>query len=457
MYVNQVFEEKQNGEKKIRILLFLLIALSLLACQNETSESKESAFVSSFRPDVFVSDTLSKYLSNEKVTNLTFDATTSPVARATGDETLSVVANFTGYEYDGKYTVDGKLNYTLPVANGEIQGYSVSSDQNDVPKIKEGEAENEIPFAVSMSEDELLPAYGTVTSDGSSVSVEGEAFPPLPGNNVSFQIGDETFTPDDLVVEEPYTKNMIAEDLYSMTLAQGPLSKLIMNNATPDESGNISYTLPGKGNTFSQTGGNSGKFTATTNLEIKSPTHFTTQIGDATYSVNTSGTVSLNTSVYVDMDAQSSQIISYSGEYNDFIASIIITENGKSTYLQSKPLNGTFGMTSQEIGIGSHTYKGSEVYDLSALNVASNFNLYISEVDEAGDVNLNYPQYQLTGKLTSGNFKGSLTIMNNHYPFDISFDESTDEITRMTFDGITFDEEAIKYLNANAKIYADLM
>ena len=439
MYVNQVFEEKQNGEK-IRIFLFLLIALSLLACQNETSESKESAFVSSFRPDVFVSDTLSKYLSNEKVTNLTFDATTSPVARATGDETLSVVANFTGYEYDGKYTVDGKLNYTLPVANGEIQGYSVSSDQNDVPKIKEGEAEDKITFVVSMSEDELLPAYGTVTSDGSSVSVEGEAFPPLPGNNVSFQIGDETFTPDDLVVEEPYTKNMIAEDLYSMTLAQGPLSKLIMNNATPDESGNISYTLPGEGNTFSQTGGNSGKFTATTNLEIKSPTHFTTQIGDATYSVNTSGTVSLNTSVYVDMDAQSSQIISYSGEYNDFIASIIITENGKSTYLQSKPLNGTF-----------------EVYDLSALNVASNFNLYISEADEAGDVNLNYPQYQLTGKLTSGNFKGSLTIMNNYYPFDISFDESTDEITRMTFDGITFDEEAIKYLNANAKIYADLM
>ena len=138
MYVNQVFEQKQNGEKKIRIFLFLLIALSLLACQNETSERKESAFASSFRPDVFVSDTLSKYLSNEKVTNLTFDATTSPVARATGDETLSVVANFTGYEYDGKYTVDGKLNYTLPVANGEIQGYSVSSDQNDVPKIKEG-------------------------------------------------------------------------------------------------------------------------------------------------------------------------------------------------------------------------------------------------------------------------------------------------------------------------------
>ena len=200
------------------------------------------------------------------------------------------------------------------------------------------------------------------------------------------------------------------------------------------------------------------KFTATTNLEIKSPTHFTTQIGDATYSVNTSGTVSLNTSVYVDMDAQSSQIISYSGEYNDFIASIIITENGKSTYLQSKPLNGTFGMTSQEIGIGSHTYKGSEVYDLSALNVASNFNLYISEVDENGDVDMSYPQYyQLTGKLTTGNFKGSLTIMNNHYPFDIYFDESTDEITRMTFDGTSFDEEAIKYLNANAKIYADLM
>ena len=49
-------------------------------------------------------------------------------------------------------------------------------------------------------------------------------------------------------------------------------------------------------------------------------------------------------------------------------------------------------------------------------------------------------------------------LLESIYPIRIiTKDESTDEITRMTFDGITFDEEAIKYLNANAKIYADLM
>ena len=422
---------------------------------------------------MLISETLGKFLSGESSENLEFTenytADTSETRASDVTGIISVTASFSGYEYQAKYQISGNLDYTLPVEDGVIQGYRVENSEESLKVSSDGFTEPK-ELSISMNESELAPAYGSVEiSETGDVAVTGEAFPIMSGMDASFVIGKDSFTPEDLVGEEPYAKDQMAEDLYSMSLANGTISSMILKNAKPDENNNIDYQLPGEGNSYKMittTEGNS--MTNEVELRMASPSYFTIVNEGITYSVHTTGSAGIKSKVYIpDINSQNGagMQMTATGEYDDFLVSVIMSDGKNTEYLPAKTLNGSLdmpNMASASITIGNHTYSGDDYLELTALNMAANYALMLDDyADNDGNVSIppetvgdEYP-FRITGSYKDGTFTGNMVYMSKTYALQIGIEN--DQLTSMKFGETVFSDEAVKYLNANNRIYSDFM
>ena len=130
-------------KKKWIIASIAIICIICISCtDNSSTKKEEQSFVSEFRPDLLISETLGKFLSGESSENLEFTenytADTSETRASDVTGIISVTASFSGYEYQAKYQISGNLDYTLPVEDGVIQGYRVENSEESLKVSSDG-------------------------------------------------------------------------------------------------------------------------------------------------------------------------------------------------------------------------------------------------------------------------------------------------------------------------------
>ena len=160
----------------LNIMTVAAVLALILSCSPDPGSSAGDQLMKDFQPGEFIAEGLTAYLSGRSSATLTFydsyaegTATASAAARAVGSGTLIVDATYTEHPYHN-YIVNGTFVYELPVEDGVIQGYRVNSDKENGPTITDTASEDAAPisFAVTMGEDALGPAYGKVSTSGTT-------------------------------------------------------------------------------------------------------------------------------------------------------------------------------------------------------------------------------------------------------------------------------------------------
>lgn len=443
--------------KTIRMLITFTIIAMLFSCSPNPGSSAGGELMKDFQPETFIAEGLTAYLSGRNVTRLTFsdsfsESTAKAVSRAAGTGILKVNAIYNEYSY-GNFIVSGTFVYELPVEGGVIQGYRVNSDSENTPTITDTTVETATPtsFIVKMGSSSLAPAYGTISTSGTSVtSKSGTAAAILPGTDAVFTVGNDSVDVDDIPTE-PYTKDQMPADYLEIAKANTPLTLLI--NAKMKETGATSMDL-GNGNTVSMEIIDESTQSSKTEISITSPMHFNVSLNGRTYAVHTQGSLKATATSYGTQ-------VSASMEFKDFSSSIIL-ENSAGT-IQTKKISGTYGATmtgiSANLTIGNHKYNSADFQEIMALNML-NTTLFMwgySEIDAEG----NYANYlgaepettpiNVTGKFdaTTNILEGTLNYLGA-YPFTakISISGSGQSasaiIESLTFNGYTYSDSALK-------------
>lgn len=417
--------------------------------------------ISDFDANGFAAEGISEYFMNPAGTDeVSFDALYSAERSSDDNGTLSVAADFSDYPYDD-YTVTGKFIYTVPVENGKILGYRIEVADGSTPVFADGSG-SETSFSVSMDESSLAPAGGDYDAATGTVS-GGIAAPMLSGTKASFTIGNESFSIADISPEEaPYSRNMLAEDLYSMMLANGPLSayargKLMDQMTSPSDSYSVDL---GNGNIYSMSFDEQTK-TGIASMRIINPMDFLAEdSGGNTFSVHTAGSVIVETES-TETKATGSVVC------NDFVSTIIMTSNGDPEVIQSKKISGTYtldiygsAIVDGSITIGNHAYAGNEYRELLGLYalemVVSQFwgfseigtdGTYTNTLGASDD-----PMIYIEGNYddSTGVLDADIILFGERIPFRASVDISggTGTFRALAYDGIVFSDDEIGYINA---------
>ena len=445
--------------KMIKPAIAIVLAAMLISCSEGTSGSSDQKALTEFRPDIFLAEGLNQYLSGaENTTEVSFadeyigNTETSSSTVRTGDNkgTITVSATFDEYEY-GDYLVSGTFTYELPISGSAIEGYNVTTAE--AAEIVDTRNDSTINLSVSMASEAVAPAFGKVTITDDITTANGIAEPMLPGTEATFSTDVGNITPADIEASIPYTKNEMASDIYSVYLANGPLTQAIFALVADQGQPPYDIALPGDGNRFTANLGSPTDYNV--NLTLSSPTHFIAYGNGITYSVHTTGAVDLSAT------AAESTI-----EYDNFAASVIISENGTEKAVQSKTIDGTYSGTSMIDGslrIGNHTYSGDGLRELNGLNIATMYIYYwnYAEIGEdgsffndlgAGDYMPQAPSVSGTYDATTGILKGTLSYSGT-YPIEAEVNIiGTGDTARATlesfiYNGTTFDAEAVATLN----------
>ena len=446
--------------KTIRMLTALTIIALLFSCSPDPGSSAGGELIKDFQPETFIADGLSAYLSGRNKKGLTFsdsfsENTAKAVSKSAGTGILTVNAVYDEYPYEN-FIVNGTFVYELPVESGIIQGYRVNSDKTDTPTIssKANTAAEPTPFAVTMGNDALAPAYGTVSTTGMSVtSKSGAAAAILPGTDAVFTVGGDKVTIDD-VLYEPYTKDQMPADYLEIMKVNTPLTLLL--SAKMKETGTTSIDL-GNGNTFSLEIIDENAPASKTEISITSPMHFNVSLNGKTYAVHTMGSLKAAAT-------SSGTQVSASMEFKNFSSSMTVISGSSAETIQTKKISGTYGTTammdiSADLTIGNHKYNSADFQEIMALNMlCTNLSMWgFSEIDAEG----NYENYlgstpeaapiYITGKfdVATNTLEGTLNGIGT-YPFTAkvsisgSGQSASAAIESLTFNGYTYSDEAIK-------------
>lgn len=448
--------------KRTLFAFVAVITLTLLfSCNPSPGSTAGGQMLKDFQPAEFILEGLSAYLSGEHRTGLSFtdsfaSGTTGndTTARASENGTLTVDAIYDEYRYQD-YIISGTFVYELPIENGVILGYRVNSDSTDPPTITDTSAGSNTvnSFAISMGDNALAPAYGTLSTSGEKVvSKSGTAAEILPGTDIAFTIGNDTIGIDD-IPSVPYSKDQMPGDYLTVYQANLPITTLIYQKII--ESGSNTVDL-GNGNVFTMD--TSDPQNQQVEISIKAPMHFTVNMGGTVYSVHTTGT----------MEAKSygpSTSFTAKMKYNNFASSITTVSNGNTNTIQTKKItgeySGSFGI-SGSLTIGNHTYSGAELQEMIALEMAS---LIITswgtaEIDADGSYynNLNsgdFSMLNITGQFDSASntLTGTLTYSGT-YPLEakVSISGSTAIIQKLTFNGYEYSDEALDNLKKTQEL-----
>ena len=444
---------------KISFLSFLMILLLLVSCSGNPKTISDT----DFNVNGFSAEGISEYFMNPSGTDkVSFKADYSAERSADDNGRLSVVADFSDYPY-GDHTVTGKFIYTVPVESGKILGYRIETADGSTPVFTDGSTGKETTFSVSMDESSLAPAGGNYDAATDTVS-GGIAAPMLSGTKASFTINNESFSIEDISPEEaPYSRNMLAEDLYSMMLANGPLSAYakgkLMEQMT---SASDQYSVDlGNGNIYSmsfdeQTG------TGVVSMRIINPMDFLAEDSRGnTFSVHTAGSVIVE-SESTETKATGSVVC------NDFVSTIIMTGNGEPEVIQSKKISGAYTLdiygseiVNGSITIGNHTYTGNEYRELVGLYAlemtVSQFWGFSEFEDDGKYINTlgvsDDPMIYIEGNYDDSTdvLDADIILFGESIPFravvDIS-ESGTGSFKALTYDGIEFSDDEIGYINA---------
>lgn len=464
-------------KKTIYGLMVLLISLAAVSCGGSPKTNTEAELLADFDANGFAAAGITEYFNNPEGTDeATFEASFASSRSSADNGTASIKAAFTDYPY-GDYTVTGDFIYTLPVQSGKILGYRVETSEDSSPVFKNTTG-TETAFSITMDEAALAPAGGDYDATANTVS-NGIAFPMLSGTDASFTVGSVSVGLDDIpVTEEPYSKNMIAEDLYSLMMANGPISgyamRLIQEQSVSSgqSSGTITVDL-GNGNTYSVT---YDEQSSQTEMKIINPMDFVmTDSAGRTYSVHTNGKVNLNASGFKSVAGGSGDVT-----YQDFVSTIIITGGTEPKTYTSRKINGSYsmnlaspGIVDGSIKIGNNTYRGDSYKELLAfyaldmtisqfwhLGKISDDGTYINTLGGTEDAPL-----IVEGKYnkSAGLLDGEIRAYGTTYPFRAEVKlAQREEITTgtflsLTFNNITFTPEEISYINAIYELSYSLM
>ena len=448
--------------KMLNIMTVAAVLALILSCSPDPGSSAGDQLMKDFQPEEFIAEGLTAYLSGRSLATLTFSdsyvegtATASAAARAVGSGTLIVDATYTEHPYHN-YIVSGTFVYELPVEDGIIQGYRVNSDKENTPTITDTAAEDAAPisFTVTMGEDALGPAYGNVSTSGTTItSKSGAAAAILPGTDAVFTVNSDPMTVDD-VLNEPYTKDQMPEDCLSLYQANGPITMLIMEKIR--ETGSTSGDL-GNGNTFSID--NANPENAQTYINIVSPMSFSVEMNGTTYAVHSTGKMSAN-------GIWNGSSLTASMNFDDFAVSMTAIQGNSASTIQTKTITGTYGASmgglNANITIGNHTYNSEAIQEMLSLNML-NMALSMwqfSEIDAEGNYENYLGAYEdqtslylyITGKFdsTDSTLDGTLHSPYGEYTFKAkvsitgSGESASAEMESLTFNGYTYSEDSIK-------------
>ena len=442
--------------KLISSFTAIAVLALLFSCSPNPGASAGGELMKDFQPETFIADGLTAYLAGKTSAGLTFsdsfsESTAKAVSRAAGTGTLTVNAVYDEYPYKD-FVVSGTFVYELPIESGVIQGYRVNSDKTDVPTItgKTDTAAEPTSFAVTMGSNALAPAYGTISTSGTTVtSKSGTAAEILPGTNAVFRVDGDNVSIDD-VLYEPYTKDQMPGDYLEIMKTTTPLTLLI--NAKIRETGSTTLDL-GNGNTFSTEIIDMNSQSSKTEIAISSPMHFDIMLNGKTFSVNTVGSLKATATSYGTQ-------VTASMEFNDFASSMTVISGGSSETMQTKKISGTYSVTmaglKADLTIGIHRYNSNDFQEVMVLNMLASYLSMWHWADISDDGT--YENYlgmepeqaimYIQGKFdsTTNTLVGTLYSPYGDYPF----------VTRVSISGSGTSEMAtIESLSFNGYDYSD--
>lgn len=452
------------------LITVLLIVFIFSSCSPEQNHdiSAGKTFIKAFDPAEFLKDGITKYFDSSESLNPKFTETFIPSftnTRSTSSNgTLNLTAKYTDFDY-GNFSISGDFQYSLPIVDGNIQGYRVNSTNTQVTDNESGDTNT---LSVNMPDSSVLaPAFGTVSIEGDSVSISnGYASTLLPNSDVTFTVENngvsesiELSVIENEIDASSFTKDDLPDDIYNLYLSSGLIRTIIFETIELDENSSP-INLFETENTIEITYQNGFPYYSV--LTITEPMNFTHTTGNGNkFYVYTSG--KLKEEAYYQNNG--------TAVYEDFSTSVTIIENGSDpiTYT-SKICNGTYGASlagggssSGSISVGGHTYSGNELFDLDALSFINQmtrmWGLYNTwqTPDENGNTKLNIPSpyFSSSAVYKKGNSSSTLTgefsILSHSYDFVFEFTETTDglveNVENFSFDGHQFSEEALSRLD----------
>lgn len=455
-------------KKTLLAVMAVLVIIMAISCGGSPKTSTEAELLADFDPNGFAAAGIEEYFRNPSGTSEASFEATFVAARAGNSGTATVNADFRDYPF-GEYTVTGDFIYTLPVESGKVLGYRMETADGSSPTFTDTATGTETPFSVTMDSSALAPAGGDYDAATGTIT-NGTAAPMLSGTDASFTVGNTSVSLGDIpTVEKPYSRNMMAEDLYSLMMANGPLSayalKLLMAEipSTGMPEGTFTADL-GNGNTYTVTYTENSTHAE---MRIINPMDFV--VSDSTgkaYSVHTNGKVSVVGGSSMDAYGGAAEV-----EYNDFVSTIIITGSTEPKTYTSRKINGTYSMdlTSSEvingsITIGNHTYSGAsykELVALYALDMTITQFWHYAVIGEDGSYLNTLGGSEDAPIIVKGNYDdatstldGESSIYGTAYPFTAKV-----ELTKggygyigtfldLSYSGVDFTEEEVGYLNA---------
>lgn len=455
-------------KKTIWAVMAVLVIIMSISCGGSPKTSTEAEILADFDPKGFAAAGIEEYFRNPSGTaEASFEASFAAV-RTGNSGTATVNASFNDYPY-GDYIVTGDFVYTLPVESGKILGYRMETAGSSSPTFTDTASGKETQFSVTMDDSALAPAGGDYNTATGTVT-NGTAAPMLSGTEASFTVGNMSVGLGDIpTAEKPYTRNMMAEDLYSLMMANGPLSayalKLLMAQmpSTGMPEGTFTADL-GNGNTYTVTYTENSTHAE---MRIINPMDFV--VSDSTgktYSVHTNGKVSVVGGSSVDAYGGSAEV-----EYNDFVSTIIVTGGSEPETYTSRKVNGTYSMdlSSSEvidgsITIGNHTYSGAsykELVALYALDMTITQFWHYAVIGEDGSYLNTLGGTEDSPIIVEGNYNdatgtldGEIRIYGTAFPFiaKAKFTEggysTIGTFLDLSYSGVDFTEEDVGYLNA---------
>ena len=309
--------------KTALVTISILIAFMFSSCSDSTEDLTEANTLAAFDVTEFASKGINEYFENPQITGeAEFSASFSSSRSVNDNGSATILASFRDYPYND-YTVTGDFIYTLPVESGRILGYRMETASGSSPTFKD-KKDQETQFSITMDETALAPAGGDYNTVTNTVS-NGIAMPMLEGTEATFTVGTSSISLDDIPKEEePYNRSMIAEDLYSLMMANGPLSgyaiKLLKEQLPSTGMSGGTYTANlGNGNTYTITY-DAENMSSHAELKIINPMDFiVTDSTGRSYSVHTNGKVSVTGGGSAEGKG-SGEV-----EYKDFVSTIIVT------------------------------------------------------------------------------------------------------------------------------------
>ena len=454
--------------KTMWAVMAVLVIIMAISCGGSPKTSTETELLADFDPNGFAAAGIEEYFRNPSGTAEASFKASYTAARAGNSGTATVNASFSDYPYS-EYTVTGDFVYTLPVESGKVLGYRMTTASGSSPTFTDSSSGTETLFSISMDGTALAPAGGDY-DEATGTITNGTAAPMLSGTDASFTVGNTSVCLGDIpTAEKPYTRNMMAEDLYSLMMANGPLSgyalKLLMAQmpSTGMHEGTFTADL-GNGNTYTVT------YTEnSTHAEMKIVNPMDFVVSDSTgktYSVHTNGKVSVVGGSYMEAYGGAAEV-----EYKDFLSTIIVTGGAEPETYTSRKINGTYSMdiASSEvidgsIIIGNHTYSGEsykELVALYALDMTITQFWHYAVIGEDGSYLNTLGGTEDSPIIVEGNYDedtgtldGEIRIYGTAYPFTAKV-----ELTKggygyigtfldLSYSGVDFNEEEVGYLNA---------